>query len=56
MLTNVRTGEAVEMDDPMDQVIGSKGTAAADAKRVWPFCLEGGDYSVAAFDVLGEGW
>ena len=55
MLTNVETGEAVDMNDPAALNFGPKGTGAADAKRVWAFCLEGGVYSITAFDELGEG-
>jgi len=56
VLTNVETGEAVDMNDPAALNFGPKGTGAADAKRVWAFCLEGGVYSITAFDELGEGW
>ena len=56
VLTNVGTGEAVDLEDPTGRISGSKGSGVADGKRVWAFCLEGGEYSISAFDVLGEGW
>ena len=55
-MTNVGTGEAVDVDDPIDRITGSKGTGIADGTRVWAFCLESGEYIITAFDVLGEGW
>ena len=56
MLTNVGTGEAVDVNDPDPLNFGSKGTGIADGMHVWAFCLEGGEYSITAFDLLGEGW
>ena len=56
VLTEVATRQEVDLTDPLSLRSGSKGTGIADGVRVWTFCLEGGDYSIAAFDVLGEGW
>ena len=56
VLTNVVTGEAKDVDDPVNRISGSKGTGVADGIRVWQFCLESGEYSIVAFDLLGEGW
>ena len=55
-MTKVGTGEAVEVEDPTGRISGSKGTGIVDGLRVWPFCLEAGEYSLTTFDVLGEGW
>ena len=55
-MTNVGTGEAVDVNDERDIISGSRGFGVTDAKIVWPFCLESGEYSITAFDGLGEGW
>ena len=56
VLTEVSTRQEVDLTDPLGLTSGSKGIGIADGVRVWFFCLEVGEYSIAAFDVLGEGW
>ena len=56
VLTKIGTGAVDANNNHDDFFSGSKGAGVTDGVRVWAFCLEGGEYSISAFDVLGEGW